>query len=164
MGAFGCGGDDGESQSSAVATGAALTSSTTPAPSTSSIATTTPTLDVKPQALVIESQSGRIEVGASYFGTSTMVADGTMPPSGPPLVEGTTVQLVYPAPGWSFTAVAQNDEGGKRVRLEVTAIDEHRFAVAPPRPGSYEIVVDGKSRGGEVLGAGFVFRWRVLTR
>jgi hypothetical protein len=161
MGGFGCGGDDGESQSSAVATGGALTSSTMPAPSTSSIATTMPPLNAKPQALAIESRSGRIEVGAFYFGTSTMVADGTTPPSGPPLVEGATVQLVYPAPGWTFTAVAQNDEGGKRVRLEVRAIDEHRYAVAAPPPGSYEILVDGKSSGGEVLGAGFVFRWMV---
>jgi hypothetical protein len=168
--AFGCGGENGGSQSSAVAAGGAPTSATIPAQSTLSIASTTstldvkpPTIDVRPEALVIESPSGRIEVGAVYFGTLTMSADGTMPPSGPPVVEGATVQLVYPAPGWAFTADAQNDEGGETVRLEVTAIDEHRFAVAAPPPGSYEILVDGKSSGGELLGAGFMFRW-IVTR
>jgi hypothetical protein len=136
MVAFACGGDDGESRSSADA------------------------LYARPETLLIESQSGRIEVGASAFETPMIVADGTMPPSGPPLVEGATVQLEY-EPGWTFTADARNDEGGQRVRLEVTAIDEHRFTVAAPPPGSYEIFVHGNSSGGDLVGAMFVFRWMV---
>jgi hypothetical protein len=176
VGAFGCGGDDRESDSSAAATRGDLNSSTMPASSPSSvaktadvsstsrpyIATSSPTLDWTPPALSVESQSGRFEVGASSYSTSTMVADGTMPASGWPVAEGAAVQLVYPTPGWTFKAFAQREDGGRRMRLRITSIDEHRFDVAAPPPGSYEIRVLGKSSKAEQRGAGYVFRWVVL--
>ena len=91
-----------------------------------------------------------------------MVADGTTPPSGPPVAEGAAVQLAYPAPGWTFTAVARREHGGRGMKLGITAIDEHRFEIEAPPPGSYEILVDGKSPNGEQRGAGYVFTWVVL--
>ena len=118
--------------------------------------------DWTPPALVVESQSGRLAVGAFYYGTSTMAADGTTPPSGPPVAEGATVQFAYPERGWTFRAVARRKHAGRAMKLEVTAIDEHRFRIAAPPPGSYEILVDGKSPKGEQRGAGYVFMWVVL--
>jgi hypothetical protein len=118
--------------------------------------------DWTPPALVVESQSGQLKVGAFYFATSTMAADGTMPPSGPPVAEGTAVPFAYPAPGWTFTAIARREHGGRGMKLGITAFDEHRFEIEAPPPGSYEILVDGKSPKGEERGAGYVFTWVVL--
>jgi hypothetical protein len=173
--AFGCG-DDGASEPTAAADRGTQNSSTTRVSSPSSVAevTDTPSTsgsssvtsladdDWRPPALVVESRSGRIEVGAFYYGTSTMAADGTTPPSGPPVAKGSAVQVAYPAPGWTFTAVARKQHGGRGVKLRITTIDEHRFEINAPAPGSYEILVDGQSPIGERRGAGYVFTWVVL--
>jgi hypothetical protein len=91
------------------------------------------------------------------------VADGTtMPASGPAvIVEGTTLQLVYPLPGWTFVAVADEPARGTRASLKITVIDEHRFDVAAPAPGTYDVWVEGSGNPPDQRTASFVFRWIV---
>jgi hypothetical protein len=177
VGVLGCGGENAQTEpvtavrrgapvSSATSSSSPIPVETTAEPSSTAgraVAATSPALDEPPPAVVVVSQSGRPAVDPYTYSTAMEHADGTaVPASGPAVVvEGTTLQLVYPPPGWTFVAVADEQPGGTRVSLKITVIDEHRFDVAAAAPGIYDVWVEGSGSPPDVRTAGFVFRWIV---